>query len=251
MSAAGNLFPLLWVLAFLSPIAAIFLAARFYAVHRRRRPEPGRHLPLVAYVLVLLVCAIVVFPFGTFFGISQACAPPGAGNLCGLFGFFVTGPFAFSLAIFLVAGLIALLPADEPASIAAGAATFIPGDKAPLQPKTRWYRKFWHGQYSLAHSFWGFFILGTVVGIIVGMNPVFLFLPGTALIFGLVVLGYQIAAGVGVWRSANATRSGTPSGTYTGSIEIIAAKTVVVLLIGVHGMLLLRTLGILVSYSHH
>jgi hypothetical protein len=34
-------------------------------------------------------------------------------------------------------------------------------------------------------------------------------------------------------------------------MEIIAAKTVVVLLIGVHGMLLLRTLGILVSYSHH
>jgi hypothetical protein len=196
MSAAGNLFPLLWV--------------------------------FVAYVLVLLVCAIIALPFGGFFGISQACAPPGAGNLCGLFGFFVTGPFAFSLAIFLIAGLIALLPADEPASIAAGAATFIPGDKAPLQPKTRWYRKLWRGQYSLAHSFWGFFILGTVVGMIVGMNPVFLFLPGTALIFRLVVLGYQITAGVGVWRSANAviaTRSGTPSGTYTGSMEIIAAKT--------------------------
>jgi hypothetical protein len=244
MNTVGNLFPLLWALAFLSPIVAIFFAVRLYAIHCRRRPERGRRFPIVAYILILLVCAVVAFPFGAFWGISQACSTPASGNLCGLFGFFVTGPFASSLAIFLVGGLIALLPADEPASVAAGGAASIPGDKAPLHPKTRWYRKLWHGQYSLPRSFWGFFILGTVVGIIVGMNPVFLFFPAP-LVFRPVFLGYQIIAGVGVWRSANAlvaTRSASPSGPHVGSIKIIAAKTIVVLLVGIHAILLLRIL---------
>jgi len=113
MGARGNLFTFLWCLAFLSPLPAIFFAARFYAVHRRRRPERDRRLPVIAYVVVLLICSIIAFPFGLFFGISAACADPGAGNLCGLFGFFVTGPFASSLAIVLVSGLIAALPADS------------------------------------------------------------------------------------------------------------------------------------------
>src|SRR6266446_298628 len=259
MSVAVSLFPLLWFLAFLSPVVAIVFAARFYALHCRRRPEPGRHIPLVAYILVLLVCAIVAFPFGTAFGISQACAPPGSGNLCGLFGVFVTGPFAASLAIFLVGGLIALLPADEPAPLPAGEAASIPAEEmasipalgAPIHPKTRWYRKLWYGQYSLAYSFWSFFILGTLLGMIIGINPVFLFFPA-ALVFQPVFFGYQIIAGVGVWRSANAGGAGgggSPSATHAGSIKIIAAKTVVVLLIVIHAILLLRILDILVSYS--
>jgi len=96
MGASGNLFLVLWCLAFLSPLAAIFFAVRVYAVHRRRRPERDRHLPVVAYVMILLVCAIIAFPFGLSLGISAACSGPGAGNLCGLFGVFVTGPFASS-----------------------------------------------------------------------------------------------------------------------------------------------------------
>jgi hypothetical protein len=244
MSVAGNLFPLLWLLAFLSPVAAIVFATRFYVLHCRRRPEPGRHFPLVAYILLLLVCAIAVFPFGTFWGISQACAPPGAGNLCGLFGVFVTGPFAASLAVFLVSGLIMLLPAD--------AVMPLPADDTPVPVKTRWYRKLWNGQYSLAYAFWIFFILGTVVGMIIAMNPAFLFVPIAALVFQPVFFGYQIIAGVGVWRSANALGAGgggSPSATHAGSIKIIAAKTVVVLLVAIHAILLLRILDILVSYS--
>jgi len=238
MSTIGKFFPFLWALAFLSPVVAIFLAARFYALHCRRRPEPDRRFPLVAYILILLVCAIIAFLFGLSFGISAACSTPGFGNLCGLFGFFVTGPFASSLTIFLVSGLILLVPPDEAASV--------PADEAPTYAKTRWYRKLWHGQYSLARSFWGFFILGTFIGVIIGMNPVFLFLP----VFQPVFLGYQVTAGVGVWRSADAliaTRGGRRSVTHTDSLKIIAAKTVVILLVGIHGILLLGALRMLVS----
>lgn len=164
MGALGNLFPFLWFLAFLSPLGAISFAVRFYAVHCRRRPEGNRRLPVPVYVVILLVCAIIAFPFGLFLGIRAACSGPAAGNLCGLFGFFVTGPFASSLTIFLFSGLIAALPADEPALLSAGEAASVAADKAPRSPadempiaaKTAWYRTLWRGQYSLARSFWGF-----------------------------------------------------------------------------------------------
>ena len=134
MGALGNLFPFLWFLAFLSPLAAIFFAVRFYAVHRRRRPERNRRLPVPVYVVILLVCAIISFPFGLFLGIRAACSGPAAGNLCGLFGFFVTGPFASSLTIFLVSGLIAALPADEPAMLSGGDVASVTADKVPRSP---------------------------------------------------------------------------------------------------------------------
>jgi hypothetical protein len=261
MGALGSLFPLLWSLAFLSPLVAIFFAVRCYAIHQRRRPERGRRLPVAAYVVVLLVCAIIAFPFGLFLGIDAACTDPRFGNLCGLFGFFVTGPFASSLAMFLVSGVIAALPADESALRPAGEAGSIPADNAPSSladetprdAKTRWYRKLWRGEYSLARSFWGFFILGTVVCTIIGVNPVFLFLPGAALAFRLVFLSYQMTAGIGVWRSANALLAqsgGRSSITFADSMKAVAAKAIVVLLIAVYGILLLRALSILASHSH-
>jgi len=260
MGVLGTLFLLLWFLAFLSPIAAIFFAVRFYAIHRRRRPEPDRRVPDVVYVVVLLVGAIIAFPFGLFLGISAACSGPGAGNLCGLFAVFVTGPVASSLAIFLVSGLIAALPADEPAPLPVGEAASIPADTAPVIPpgtaavdaKTSWYRKLWRGEYSLAASFWGFFILGTLVATIIRMNPAFLFLPIAALVFQPVFLAYQITAGIGVWRSANAlglAGPGRPPPAHA-PIKTVAAKTVVVLFIAIHAIQLLRTLSLLPSYSH-
>jgi hypothetical protein len=227
MNTLGNLFPLLWALAFLSPVVAIFCAARFYALHCRRRPKPERRLPLVAYVLLLLACAILAFPAGTIYGISLACSDPHFGNLCGLFSVFVTGPIASSLAIILVSALISFLPADETAPP-------IPADRAPPLAKTPWYRKLWRGDYSLARSFWSYFVLGALVGRIIGMNPVFLFLPGAALIYQPMLWGYEIASGVGVWRSANASP--------VNSMNVIAAKTTVALLVGIHGILLIRTL---------
>ena len=77
------------------------------------------------------------------------------------------------------------------------------------------------------------------------MNPVFLFLP----VAQPILLGYEIAAGVGVWRSANAliaTRG--LSVTYTDSMKSIAAKTVVALVVGIHGILLLRIVFLAVVF---
>src|SRR6516164_5465542 len=237
-------FVVLWSLAFLSPIAAIFVAARFYAVHSYRRPEPGRHFTIVTYIAILLGCAIVAFPFGTFYGIAAMCTGPGAGNLCGLVGFFVTGPFASSLAIVLVGGLIAILPADEPAVLPAGAPRPIlvgqpvtTSAVSAVEIKSPWWQQLWRGDYSLARSFWGFFILGTIVGSILGMNPIFMFFRLAflfLLLFQLLFLSYQITAGVGVWRSADALTAAQQT---NASLKALAAKIVVVLVVGIHGMM--------------
>lgn len=253
MSMAGKLFPLLWFLAFLSPLAAIFFAIRFYAVHRRRRPERGRHMPAAAFTIILLVCAVIAFPFGMIFGASAACSSPGWGNLCGLFGVFVTGPLASSLAIVIVASLIAALPADEPELTPAGDTPPPRTSDPPATMETGWYQRLWRGKYPLSRSFWGFFALGTLVGWIIAMNPAFLFLPGAAIAFRLVFLGYQIAAGVGVWRSADAlvaARAGTSSMTHAVSIKAVTARSVVILLVGFHVLVLLRGVNFFLSHSH-
>jgi ABC-type nickel/cobalt efflux system permease component RcnA len=94
--------------------------------------------------------------------------------------------------------------------------------------------------------------LGTLVGTIIGMNPALLFLRSAGVVFRLVFFGYQMSAGVGVWRSANAllARSGGHTSiTFADSMKAVAAKVVFVLLIVIHGILLLRTLSILASYS--
>jgi hypothetical protein len=88
----------LWALAFLSPIIAIVLAGSFYAMHRRRH-EPAQRFPLVPYVLILLVCAVVAFWLGMVRGSAWACSIPSSGNLCGLFGVFISGPLTASLAV--------------------------------------------------------------------------------------------------------------------------------------------------------
>ncbi len=238
----GRHFLFLWSLAFLSPVAAIFFAVRCYALHRRRRPQSERRFPLVWYVIALCLCAIIAYSFGLYFGNSWACSAPQSGNLCGLIGIFVTGPFSSALAIFLVSGLILLLPADD-APIAA--------DDTPSQATTGWYRKLWQGQYSFARSFWGFFILGTFLGVIIGMNPVFLFLPVFlfSLGFQLCLFAYEITAGVGVWRSASALIAARgPSVKCNGSMKIIAAKTIVVLVIGFYSIRLLRIVFAVVNH---
>src|SRR5439155_17019237 len=89
-----------------------------------------------------------------------------------------------------------ILPADGPALLPVAKAASTPSTAAFVHSK--WYRKLWYGQYSLARSFWGFFVLGTFAGVILGMNPVFLFLPA-ALIYRPVFLVYQIFDGVGLW----------------------------------------------------
>jgi hypothetical protein len=238
----GRLFFPLWSLAFLSPVAAIFFAVRCYGLHSRRR-QPERRFPLVAYVIVLILCAIIAYAFGLSFGNRWACSGPKSGNLCGLIGIFMTGPFSSALAISIVSGLILLLPADD-APIAA--------NDTPSQATTRWYRKLWQGQYSFARSFWGFFILGTFVGVIIGMNPIFVFLPVFLFFLGfqLCLFAYEITAGVGVWRSANALIAASgPSTKFNGSMKIIAAKTVVVFVIGFFSIRMLRIVFAVVNHA--
>ncbi|HET7594342.1 MAG TPA: hypothetical protein VFK49_02750 [Stellaceae bacterium] len=104
---------LLWfVLCLLSPGLAIGSAAVFYALHCKKRPDPERRIPALAYALLLLVCAIAGYSLGMIYGIEWACSRP-AGNLCGLAGVFIAGPLVAAFAIFLVGGLILLLPADR------------------------------------------------------------------------------------------------------------------------------------------
>ena len=104
MNSLAQLLSIVWILAFMSPLFAIVCTTIFYARYCRMRPESERRITGGAYSVVLLVCAVVVYPFGIKLGINWAC--PSAGNLCGLAGFFVVGPLVSALAIVLVGGLI-------------------------------------------------------------------------------------------------------------------------------------------------
>jgi MFS family permease len=94
-------FPLLIGIGLISPLIALFSAIVFY-VHHRERVEPGRRVPLVAFILALLLCAIGGGFFGLYIGLELACKTPNPGNLCGLWAFLVTGPILMALGIFLV-----------------------------------------------------------------------------------------------------------------------------------------------------
>jgi len=104
MNSLAQLLSIVWILAFMSPLFAIVCTTIFYARYCRMRPESERRITGGAYSVVLLLCAVVVYPFGIKLGINWAC--PSAGNLCGLAGFFVVGPLVSALVIVLVGGLI-------------------------------------------------------------------------------------------------------------------------------------------------
>ena len=103
-----KLFPFFMLLGFLSPCAAIVSAFLFYARHRHR-VEPHRRIPGLAYALAVIVCGAAGGFFGLFWGIDRACYGPKAPNLCGLWGFFVTGPLGLALAIFAVGLALSLM----------------------------------------------------------------------------------------------------------------------------------------------
>ena len=108
-----KLFPVLMFLGLISPLVALLSAVLFYT-HHRDRVEPERRVPAIAYVLAVIVCGIIFGYFGLVLGIRLACNSPTSSNLCGLWGFFVTGPLLMALAIFLVGLLVSLVrPAPE------------------------------------------------------------------------------------------------------------------------------------------
>jgi hypothetical protein len=100
------------LLGLISPLVAILSVIVLYGLHRGR-VEPERRVPLLAYVLALIVCGGIAGYAGMIYGMMLAC--PKAGNLCGLFGVFATGPISFSLVIFAV-GLALFLVKPAPKS---------------------------------------------------------------------------------------------------------------------------------------
>ena len=107
-----KLFPLLMFLGLISPLVALLSAVLFYNRHRDR-VEPERRVRSIAYVLAVIICGVISGYFGVIFGIQLACNSPTSSNLCGLWGFFVTGPLLMALAIFLIGWS---LPLVRPAS---------------------------------------------------------------------------------------------------------------------------------------
>ena len=91
----------LWLLATVSIPVAIACAGLLY---KRETARVG----CLAYILILLVCAVVAFMFGMVYGVDVACVQYPSGNLCGLFGVFVAGPLASSLTVILVSLLMRL-----------------------------------------------------------------------------------------------------------------------------------------------
>ena len=109
-----KLFPIFMLLGFLMPCAAIVSAFLFYA-HHRNRIEPDRRIPAVAFALAVIVCGAIGGYFGLLFGIERACYGPAAPNLCGLWGFLVTGPIAFALTILTLGLALSLIqPMPKP-----------------------------------------------------------------------------------------------------------------------------------------
>jgi hypothetical protein len=103
-----KLFPLLMFLGPISPLVALLSAILFYNRHRDR-VEPERRVPGIAYVLAVIIFGVLAGYFGVIFGIDLACNSPASGNLCGLWGFFVTGPFLMALAIVLTGWSLSLV----------------------------------------------------------------------------------------------------------------------------------------------
>jgi hypothetical protein len=109
-----KLFPLLMFLGLISPLAALLSAILFYD-HHRKRVEPERRFPAVAYILAVIGCGVIGACFGFYFGGRLACYYSISSQLCGLWAFFVTGPLLMALAIFLV-GLTVSLARPRPKS---------------------------------------------------------------------------------------------------------------------------------------
>jgi hypothetical protein len=76
------------------------------------------------------------------------------------------------------------------------------------------------------------------------VNPLFLFLPVAALLFQPALVGYEIAASVGVWRSGNRLIAAGGA----GAGKVVAAKIAAVVLIAAQALLLLRMFAFLVRY---
>jgi len=108
-----KLFPIFMIVGLLAPIAAIVGAVIFYVDHSNRVGGKNR-MPVLGYVATLAICGAVGGCVGLTYGIARACSGSNAGNLCGLWGFFVTGPISFAATVLLVAKLVSTAGRKEP-----------------------------------------------------------------------------------------------------------------------------------------
>jgi len=104
---------LLFAVGSFSPVVAIVFAVFFYARHCAACPNPETRISAITYILALIICATIAFFFGLHYGIAWACSSRWGGNLCGLVGFFFTGPAAAALAIFLVGVSVLFVRGDK------------------------------------------------------------------------------------------------------------------------------------------
>ena len=95
---------LLLIAGVFSPLVGI-AAAVYYYIKYRDAPEPKRRPSAFLYALGVLGIAILAFLVGCFAGISVACRSPAAGNLCGLWGFLISGPLLATAAMITFARL--------------------------------------------------------------------------------------------------------------------------------------------------
>ncbi|MEJ2534223.1 MAG: hypothetical protein P8008_01790 [Gammaproteobacteria bacterium] len=89
----------------LLPLLAFIAAGLLYLRHRRRA-APGQAIGAPAYFATIVAAGILAFEVGKYLGIIAACTlPEDPGNLCGLTGWFLTGPLSAALVILAVAAL--------------------------------------------------------------------------------------------------------------------------------------------------
>jgi hypothetical protein len=93
------------IVGLLAPIASIVGAVIFYVEHSNRVGRENR-MPVLGYIVAIATCGAIGGYLGLTFGIAKACGGPNPGNLCGLWGGFVTGPISFAATVLLVAKLI-------------------------------------------------------------------------------------------------------------------------------------------------
>ena len=108
ISIMDKFFPPLMIIGLASPLVAIMSTFIFYGLHCNH-VAPEHRVSAVGYAILVAACGVAAGFFGLIFGVERACSFPGAPNLCGLWGFFVTGPLSFSLAIFLVGASLYLV----------------------------------------------------------------------------------------------------------------------------------------------
>jgi hypothetical protein len=96
-----------------SPIIGLGIAILVY-INYRRSTKSVKPLSLFWYFPVVVLTGVIAYLIGKYAGIWIACSlPEEPGNLCGLYGYLVTGPAACTMAMILAA-LLTVWHAQHP-----------------------------------------------------------------------------------------------------------------------------------------